>query len=217
MKTFAKSFAGVVIAASVITSAFAQTASPEQVAAAKARAGALIAASGAPDKFADVSADGLVRIRHLPSNAICTFEPDAPGARLETGPEDAAACYDATGGLRRLRIARAASGITEFAQARAAAEALRAPIALSMPASAVGPAIIYDQGARGQAYAFGAVENRQRLSFWVGVVKVGDWFLTQEVAAPSPPPRSKEVSTSDVTGQALLKAVAFRMTGELPD
>ena len=217
MKTFAKTSASAVMAMSMITPAFAQAASPEVVAAGKTRAGALIAASGAPDKFADVSASGLGRWRILTSNAICTFEPDAPGARLEAGPEDAAACYDATGGLRRLRIARAPAGVTEFAQARTAAEALRAPIALSMPVSAVGPAIIYDQGARGQAYAFGAVENRQRLSFWVGVVRVGDWFLTQEVAAPSPPPRSKEASTSPATGQALLKAVAFRMTGELPD
>ena len=54
----------------------------QQLAEASAEADALIAHSGAPDLFANVSSDGLAKVRHKASGLICTFMPGAENNTL---------------------------------------------------------------------------------------------------------------------------------------
>lgn len=54
----------------------------EQLSAAHAEADALIAASGGPEYFVNVSSDGLAKVRHTRSGLLCTFVPGAENNRL---------------------------------------------------------------------------------------------------------------------------------------
>ena len=57
-------------------------ASSEDLAAASAEADTLIASTGAPQLFENVSSDGLVKVRHKASGLQCTFVPGLPNNSL---------------------------------------------------------------------------------------------------------------------------------------
>lgn len=59
-----------------------QAPSAQQLATASAEADALIAGSGAPDLFVNVSSDGLAKVRHKASGLVCTFMPGAENNKL---------------------------------------------------------------------------------------------------------------------------------------
>lgn len=57
-------------------------ASAEQLSAAFAEAEALIASTGAPDLFENVSSEGMPKVRHTASGLVCVFMPGAPNNTL---------------------------------------------------------------------------------------------------------------------------------------
>lgn len=89
MRLILKSLVGVLIVAAIATStpAVAQASDPDQpsaadLATASAAADALIANSGAPDLFLNVSSDGMAKVRHTASGLICSFVPGAENNTL---------------------------------------------------------------------------------------------------------------------------------------
>ena len=61
-------------------------ASAEQLAAASAEADALISSTGAPEMFANVSRDGMVKVLHKASGLVCSYAPGAPNNSLVVYP-----------------------------------------------------------------------------------------------------------------------------------
>ncbi len=181
---------------------------PEQIAAARAEADALIAATGAPELFVNTSHGFAPSVRHVPSNLTCVFGGgsknrlviDASGVTCTT--ESPFMAID----LRAMRIAKPTP---EADRASAAAEAIRGTLQVSTPPKALGPAFAIDKRSFGQAYSVDGERETRKVFVWVGAINGKEWALTQEVTSPSQ-------MISRISGEGLLKMTFLRLSGVSP-
>lgn len=174
----------------------AQDAAPEpptaeQLAKASAEADALIAGSGAPEMFVNVSSDGLAKVWHEASGLVCTFMPGAENNTLrlfdlgDDRPGDDVGCNADFGPLYLTYYAtRYGAGYSAADSARDAAAAIRNRFPDARPY----------QGASATVQPPAGVGELEYAGFMIGPdtaprytqalsAKVGEWIFKQRMTA----------------------------------
>jgi hypothetical protein len=183
--------------------------SAEQLAEASAEADRLIAGSGAPGLFVNVSSDGLAKVRHKASGLVCTFMPGAESNTLrlfdlgDDSPGDDVGCNADFGPLYLTYYAtRYGRGYSAADSARDAAAAIRNRFPDARPYQGASATVQPPSGVGDLEYAGfmigpnAAPRYTQALS-----AKVGEWIFKQRMTADG--------GEDAVTAHQIMSAVFF--------
>ncbi|WP_420471410.1 hypothetical protein [Brevundimonas sp. FT23042] len=191
-----------VLAAAVLSAALAfstpavaqmarvEGASAEQLATASAEADALIAAVGddARHLFENISADGMVRIRHKPSGLVCTYVPGAQNNALQVyrghGPlgDDVGCNTDMGPAYLTYYATRYGPGYSATDSARDAAAAIRNRFPDARPYEGMTARVEPPTGVTETGYAALLIgpESAPRYTHAL-TAKVGEWIFKQRM------------------------------------
>lgn len=171
--------------------AVAQDAPPaaEQLSVASAEADALIARTGAPDLFLNVSSEGLAKVRHRNSGLVCTFMPGEKnntlmlfeGGDIQRG--DDVGCNADFGPLYLTYYAtRYGAGYSAADSARDAAVAIRNRFADARPYEGASASIQPPAGVGDLEYAGFMIgpDNAPRYTHAL-TAKAGEWIFKQRM------------------------------------
>lgn len=215
MKLFA---ATALVMALAAVEAHAQSATPEQIAAAKAEADKVIAASGAARWFVNATVDNLPAVRHWPSGMTCRF---TLGQRnvirqyandAEAGDNVSCSTVLIVQGGTKIVLTQYATRYHATRTVKQELDAAQASFRLRDPGAqtAAGPFRAVDAGI-GAAPAHETVrmeisDNGDRLFVRAAAASVGDWLVGQRVTAPI-----SEEGTADAVGEILIAASALEV------
>ncbi len=160
----------------------------EQIAAARARGDAMIAATGAPDLFLNVTEDDTPRVLHRPSRLLCYFDQDAAGGRIEIGAgehrEDTVACITGGGDVtRRLSASRAGGTGAAEDRAQATVAALRSAHPGAGPVGKAGAPLVWKLKLALPAYTFQATNGGGFVTTNVSAIDAREWAVTHETTS----------------------------------
>lgn len=167
------------------------SASVESLAAASAEADALIAGTGSPELFVNVSSDGMAKVRHRASGLVCTFMPGAAnntlmlfdGGSLPRG--DDVGCNADFGALYLTYYAtRYGEGYSALDSVREAAAAVRNRFPDARPYDNASIRISPPDGVGEPEFAaFLIGPEASRRYTHAASVKVGEWIFKQRMTA----------------------------------
>lgn len=187
--TYRSAIVGLIVGGLLTLPLAAEAAKPKptskQIAAARARGDAMIAATGAPELFRNITNDDAPRVVHLPSRMLCHFDAKAGGDSIEIGAgqdrDDVVSCVTKDGGtVRRLSASRA--GGTGAAEERAQAKVA----ALRSAQPDAGPVEKPDESRSWKlkiplaAYSFETEKGGKVTTTNVSAIDAREWALTQE-------------------------------------
>lgn len=201
------------LAAALLAQAAPSTAPPNAAAqAAPADAGRLIRQAGAEGVFEVESNDPPLKVRHLKSGMVCSFEPTAPANSLkvfDSGPArgDDVGCNTQFKAITASLFANRASAVGGLeGAARAAVSALKTrwPDATAYSGKS---AEMKDQARPPvQVARFVIVSDGRRMFTRAAAMRVGDWVVTQRITAP------EDVAlAADIYSEAMLTTLAHEM------
>ncbi len=188
-----------------------------QVAAARTAADAMIAASGAPDLFRNVTVDDAPRIVHLPSRLLCYFDADAGDDRLETGSgdqrDDVVSCVTGDGEVtRRLSASRAGGTGAAEQRAQAAIATLRAARPGAGPATKPARPLAWKLGVPLAGYTFETPGEGRTTAVNVSAIDVREWAVTHETTSAE---KSAKISAmvAQTLSEIYLTLTLYEMAG----
>jgi hypothetical protein len=190
-------------------------ASPEKIAAARAEADALIAATGAPDLFVNTTDSEAPTVRHIPSNLTCTFDHASPNNELVIGPGpirgEYVACRSQSAAMTlSVTATRVAPPAAESLRGVVEARDLRATLSYPTPTQDLGPAVMLGKKLFGLAYAVSGDRQGAKAFGWIGVLNAHEWGFTQVIVTSNP-------VTSRMGGELLFKTMLMRLSGSIPN
>lgn len=191
--------------------------SAEQIAAARARADGMIAATGAPELFRNVSEGDTPRVVHLPSKLLCYFDADVAGDSIEIGAgqdqDDVVTCTTADGDItRRLSASRAGGTGAADERAQTKAATLRSAQPGAGPVARAEKLLTWKLGVPLPVYSFQARGGGVVTTTNVSAIDAQEWALTQETTLAD-----KDARVSSMVAQSLseiyLSLTLYEMSG----